>query len=250
MKITVLVENNSRIDNYLFAEPAFSLLIELGNKKIIFDTGYSDIFLKNAKSLNISLDNVTDIVLSHGHNDHTGGLRYFKPKNKKIKLTAHPNIFDEKFEADGTSYGCPIGKNELENDFILNLTSKPYNLTNDLIFLGQIENNKFNDVDDSAMVYILKDKLLIVTGCSHSGIINIINYAKKVTGINRIYGVLGGFHLLDKTNKEILQISEFLNKEKVEYLAPCHCCDLKSKIIMSKNNIIQEICVGDIISIN
>ena len=105
MKITVLVENNSRIDNYLFAEPALSLLIEHKDNKILFDTGYSDIFLRNAKTLNIDLNSITDIVLSHGHNDHTGGLRFLCSNTSNIKLIAHPNIFDEKFETDGTPYG-------------------------------------------------------------------------------------------------------------------------------------------------
>ena len=84
MKITILVENNTRIDKYLLSEPALSLFIETENKKILFDTGYSDVFIKNAKTLDIDLNQITDIVLSHGHDDHTGGLRFFNPQNKNI----------------------------------------------------------------------------------------------------------------------------------------------------------------------
>ena len=87
--------------------------------------------------------------------------------------------------------------------------------------------------------------MFIITGCSHSGIINIVNYAKKVTQINKIYGILGGFHLLDKNAFEIEAISRFFKQEGIEYLAPCHCCDLKSKIILSQNHDIKEICTGD-----
>ncbi len=245
MEITVLVENNSRIDNYLLAEPAFSLFIELDDRKILFDMGYSKVFLKNAEVLKINLDDITDVVLSHGHNDHTGGLQFFYPKNKFIKITAHPNIFDEKFESNGIAYSCPVSKKDLENRFILNLTSKAYNITDKLIFLGEIENNTSNDIDDSALVYISSNGLFIITGCSHSGIINIINYAKKVTGINKIYGIIGGMHLLNCSNKEIELIGDYFNKEQIKYIAPCHCCDLKSKIILSKNNLIKEICTGD-----
>ena len=249
MKITVLVDNNSRIDNYLLAEPALSFFIEYENKKILFDAGYSDIFFQNAKKLEISLADLTDIVISHGHNDHTGGLRYLPPDLYKVNLIAHPNIFDTKFDANNIAYGCPISKAELENIYTLNLTKNPFYITENLLFLGQIENNISDDIDDSALVYIMKDKLFIITGCSHSGIINIINYAKKITRINKIYGVLGGLHLIGMKKTEIENIAQAFQKENIEYLAPCHCCDLKSKIILSKYIDIQEMCVGDVINL-
>ena len=113
MKITVLAENNSRIDNYLLAEPALSLFVEADNKKILFDTGYSDVFLKNAKKLGIDLSRTTDIVISHGHNDHTRGLTFLDIKDKKINFIAHPNIFDEKVGEDKIHYGCPLSEKQL-----------------------------------------------------------------------------------------------------------------------------------------
>lgn len=249
MKISILAENNSRIDNYLLAEPAFSLLIEHKDKKILFDVGYSDVFIKNAKTMNLNLNEITDIVISHGHNDHTGGFKYFNPQNKNIKLTAHAKAFDTKIEPDGTIYNQFIEKEELTKKFTLNLTSKQYFLTEDLLFLGEIENNLTEDIDDTALVYITQNGLFIITGCSHSGIINIIKQAKKITGINKIYGILGGFHLLDKSNEEIEQISQFFAQEKIEYLAPCHCCDLNSKLILAAKNKIEDICVGDVINL-
>ena len=250
MKITILNENNSRIDNYLLAEPAFSALIECDNKKILFDTGYSDVFLKNAETMGINLNNITDIVISHGHDDHTGGLQYYKPISKKIDLIAHPNIFDKKIDEIGNDYGCPLTFEQLKQHYNLNLTKKPLYLTKNLLFLGEIENNYSDDIDDSALVYIMNDKLFIITGCSHSGIINIVNYAKKVTNITEIYGILGGFHLIDKSDEDINNISKFLKNEKIELIAPCHCCDLHSKVILAKSNVIKEVCVGDIFELN
>ena len=249
MKITILTENNSRIDNYLLAEPGLSMLIEEGEKKILFDTGYSDVFIKNAQKLGITLNDITDIVISHGHNDHTGGLKYLNGVFKQVILTAHPNIFDDKTDNDGTIHSCPVSKTELENKFTLNLTSKVYKLTENILFLGEIEGNNTENIDDSALVYIKNDKLFIITGCSHSGIINIINYAKKVTGINKLVGIIGGLHLLNCEDYELTKIAKFFEAEKMEYFAPCHCCDLKAKIFLSKYNNIKEICVGDTIKI-
>ena len=246
MKITFLAENNTRIDKYLLGEPALYLLIEYAGKTILFDTGYSDVFLKNATSLNINLDKLTDVVISHSHDDHTGGLKYLHA-NKHVIFTAHPNIFDEKLDELGNSYGCPLKNTELEKMFSLNLTQKPYYITQSIVFLGEIPNNNSSEIDDSALVCIKNDALFIITGCSHSGIINVVNYAKEVTQIKNIAAIVGGMHLLDKTSEEIVQISEFFKKENISYLAPCHCCDLNSKFILAKNNEIAEICVGDTI---
>ena len=245
MKITVLNENNTRIDNYLLAEPSLSLYIELENKKILFDTGYSDVFLKNAEAIGINLNSITDFVISHGHNDHTGGLQYYKPISKNINLVAHPKIFEKKIDTDGTSYGCPVSKKELDNNFSLKLSKSPYYISENLIFLGEIEHNTSEDIDDSALTYVKNDKIFIITGCSHAGIINIINYAKKITGINNVYGILGGFHLINMPEISIENIGKFFKEENIKFLAPCHCCDLKSKIILSKYNQIQDVCVGD-----
>jgi len=244
MKITVLCENNSRIDNYLLAEAGLSFYIELDDKKILFDTGYSDVFFKNAQKLGINFNDLTDIVISHGHDDHTGGLTYMKP-NKKVRLTAHPNMFDKRAHLGEVEYGCPISKNELEEKFTLNLTKYPFSISEKLFFLGEIESNSSKDVDDSALVYRTEKGLFIITGCSHSGIENIVNYAKKVLKEDRIYGILGGMHLLHMQEAEVGKISEFFSKNGVEYLAPCHCCDLYSKIILARKNKIEEICVGD-----
>ena len=192
MEITFLVENNSRIDRYLLAEPALSIFIETEGKKILFDCGYSDVFIKNALKLSVNLENITDIVISHGHDDHTGGLKFLNLKNKNIKLTAHPNIFDSKTDSNNISYGCPVTKTTLEQQFILNLT--------------------------------------------------------KVTGSNKIFAIVGGLHLLDMEKSKIKEITSYLKKEKVEFLYPCHCCDLNSKIVMAQELEIKEVCSGDRIS--
>ena len=92
MRLTVLMDNNTYIDRYYTGEPAAAYYVEDGERNILFDTGYSGAFIKNAEKMGIDLRNTTDIVISHGHNDHTGGLRAFsgikfntRPKSKTIR---------------------------------------------------------------------------------------------------------------------------------------------------------------------
>lgn len=248
MRITVLVENNSRIDNYLLSEPALSFLLEVDKRKILFDCGYSDVFIKNAEKLNIDLNSIDNIILSHGHNDHTGGLVCL-PKNKNITLIAHPNIFDKKFEDNGIEYGCPIPKSQLEKKFNVILKKDVYWITENLCYLGEIENNLSNDLDDTALVYKSQKGLIIIVGCSHSGIINILKYAQKVTGEKRIYTILGGMHLLNMSQNELSSLANDLHSFDVNLIYPCHCCDLNAKIELSKHFKIEEVCTGDVIEL-
>lgn len=246
MKITVLVDNNSRIDNYLYSEAGFSLYIETGDKKILFDSGYSSIFYQNAKALGINLENVTDIIMSHGHDDHTRGLNMPEVQvgNRCTTFTAHPDLFEQRFE-----YSCPLSREELQKKYTLNLTASPVKITDKLYFLGEIEGNRSIDTDDSALVYITDQGLFIITGCSHSGIINIIEQAKKVTGINKLYGILGGMHFVEMPDNDIINTAEFLRNENIVSVYPCHCCDLNSKIILAKYIPVKEVCTGDIIEV-
>ena len=98
MKLTVLVDNNTYIDQYYAGEPAVSYYIEIDDLKILFDTGYSHIFIKNAVSMGIDLNAVTHIVLSHGHNDHSRGLKYLREQYAlpNARLVAHPLCFRPK----------------------------------------------------------------------------------------------------------------------------------------------------------
>ena len=263
MKLKVLVDNNTFIDEYYLGEPALSYYIEDEDKKILFDTGYSDILIKNAESMDIDLENIDKIVLSHGHNDHTGGLKYLinQLHTKDIEVIAHTLCFDKKIFED-ECIGTSVTKKEIENKFRIKLSNIPLKISENITFLGEIPTiNNFENrdaigickntngiikdyvLDDTAIVYKFKKGLFIITGCSHSGICNIIEYAKKVFNENRIYGVIGGFHLFDcndRLNKTIMYFKE----NSIKDIYPCHCVSLNAKLEMGKELNIKEVGVG------
>lgn len=262
MKLKVLEDNNTFIDMYYLAEPGVSYYIEDGDEKILFDTGYSSVILENAEKMNIDLNKVNKLVISHGHDDHTGGLKHFFEEKRNIELIAHPDCFNYKEDATGLYIGSPLGKNELSKICKLNLSKEPVQISEHITYLGEIptlndfelrysigksivNDEKIDDTinDDSAIVYKSDEGLFIITGCSHSGICNIIEYAKKVCNDNRIYGVIGGFHLFE-VNERLEKTIDYLKENEIKLLYPCHCVSLKAKIEMAKKLDIMEVGVG------
>ena len=262
MKLKVLEDNNTYIDMYYLGEPAVSYYIEDGEDVILFDTAYSDAFMSNATKMGVNLDKVNKLVISHGHNDHTGGLKYFLNGARNLELISHPDCFGYKEDASGLYIGSPLSKDELSKKCTLNLSREPVKISEHILFLGEIpqsndfeprynigkrivDGEKVDDMieEDSAIVYKGDEGLFIITGCSHSGICNIIEYAKRICNDNRIRGVIGGFHLLEKSEK-LKRTIDYFKYNKIEMLYPCHCVSLEAKIEIAKQLEIKEVGVG------
>ena len=259
--LTILVDNNTITDKYFLGEPALSIFIETKDIKILFDTGYSDVFLKNAAQLGKDIKNIDYIVLSHGHNDHTGGLQYlldfFKYEKHKPEIIACPNIFNQRYDDIDGDFGCPVEKKQLESIFNIKYTKEPYFITENIVFLGEIP--RISDFEAKKTVGLLKDTnipdfvfddsavalktdngIVVITGCSHSGIVNICEYAKQVFKTEKIHSIIGGLHLKDVTQKQLNKTVDYFKTIELESLYACHCSGFQAQCQLNSVTKVKE----------
>ena len=256
MKLTVLVENIA--SGRLKAEWGLSYQIE-SDERILFDTGASDLFLKNAEILHVDLDKIEKVLLSHGHWDHGTGLQYLENK----KIYGHTNIFMERYSGK-RSIGLPFPREVIEKNNELILDNKPQQISENIIFLGEIprksklknDGGQFTDKegnqdivpDDSAIVVTENGSINIITGCAHAGLINTVEHAMKVTGIRKINSVIGGFHLLG--NDEITtETIKYLKEKKVKKVYPSHCNQFPALVEFYNVFHSQPLKAGDVLSL-
>jgi len=236
MKISVLADNHP--GSHTPAEHGLSYLIENDGKRLLFDTGQSDLFLKNAEVMNISMKDIDMVILSHGHFDHGDGLWNLSGG----RLLCHPGCFTKRYrKTDMTYIGLKKAKDEFSKKFELITSTGPYKISEKIFFLGEIprltgfesrtSSFVFEDgspdyvKDDSGIVMLLPEGLFVVPGCGHAGIVNTLEHAKKITGISTLYGIMGGFHLkeIDNQTKETIR---YLKENKLKHVLPSHCTDL------------------------
>lgn len=270
MKLTVLVDNNTLIDRYYLGEPGVSYYIEENGVSYLLDTGYSDVFLRNAAAMQLDLTKLRALILSHGHNDHTRGLSFLcsnlkGQKIKQIELIAHPWVFSPKIYR-GQDIGSVLTKDEAEAYFKLQLTKEPYWLSEKLVFLGEIpRKNSFEAgaplgetaidgvwqpdfvQDDSALAYKSQAGLVILTGCSHAGICNIVTYARQVCREPRVAALVGGTHLRHAAAARLDETRKFLAALKPQAVYACHCTDLEAKINLAGELPVREVGVGQVL---
>lgn len=243
--------------NTLLAEHGLSLLVKVYEKgegrTVLFDTGYTGIALfHNADLLGIDLTQIEALVLSHAHMDHTGAVKVFLDKiGRPVPVVLHPEAFHyPRFlvlkSGEKQRFPRTLVKADLERRNLKVLESKgPMLIAGDAILVsGEVERTtdfekgipyayverdgevvKDAFLDDQALILNLKNKgLVVISGCSHSGIVNTVLHARKTTGVERVYGVLGGFHLSGPAYEPILEDTIRAMKEiDPEILVPMHC---------------------------
>lgn len=234
VKIVILNDTRNSNKDKFANDDGFSAYIEIGNNKILFDVGPSEKFMKNAEKLGINLNKVDTVVLSHGHYDHGDGLQYF---NNKVEFIAHPNCTLKRWWKDDHSHysGMQLTKEELKNKYMVHFTKEPYRINQYTYYLGEItrkypvnltkwvlENGQNDDIlDDSGMVIHTENGIIVIAGCSHSGICNIVEQAKMVTNNNKVLAVIGGFHLRE-INEDTNRVINYM-KDNVKEVILAHC---------------------------
>jgi 7,8-dihydropterin-6-yl-methyl-4-(beta-D-ribofuranosyl)aminobenzene 5'-phosphate synthase len=271
MKLVVLVDNNTFVDQYFLAEPGLSVFIEDEGTRVLFDCGYSDIFFHNARRMGIDLLFLDYLIFSHGHSDHTWGvdalIREYnmavlqKLLHRKPIVVGHPKVFVSTLQEDVGEIGAIISREKLSHHFEVRLTDSPVRLTERLTYLGEIprktdfeslhpigrkdDENKVDFMpDDTALAYKSGEGLVIITGCSHAGICNIVEHARRVCEEDRVIDIVGGLHLLNPSEKQMAGTLDYLKELGLKQLHASHCTDLASKVALASVAPLKDVGVG------
>jgi len=234
MKISIL-DDNRDFNGSIVGHNAFSLYFTLDNINYLFDLGADDTFIKNAQELNLDLEKLDYVFISHGHYDHGDGLEFIKDK----KVIVGKGVFTKRFSkrrngvSSALSYGKEIKKKHkfitiynkkwLNNKIVVFKTNfRPLKFENNN-YPTYLKNKKDDIVKDEISVAVKTEKgLVIISGCSHAGICNIILNAQKICKEEKVYAVIGGFHLTTKLDRAKLVIQK-LKEIGVENCYTGHC---------------------------
>ncbi|MDX2479198.1 MAG: MBL fold metallo-hydrolase [Desulfuromusa sp.] len=260
IRLTILCENSvDQVSPYgLLGEHGFSCHLQTPSGNFLFDSGGGMTILNNAKLLGIDFTKLQGIIFSHGHLDHTGGLKQVLEKTGEIPIYAHPDLFSEHYSKNsGKTHmiGVPWSQAELEKlgaEFIF--SAAPHIVTPELLLSGEVPRistvetgdpnllsistlgEQITDpLHDDLSLFITTDKgLVILLGCAHAGLLNIIDHAIKVTGEKKIYMVLGGTHLKFCSEEQMTATLERLEGLDVDLIGASHCTGLRGARMLAE----------------
>lgn len=257
IKATVLCENSVFHVPGALAEHGLSIFLETDWGNYLFDTGQGKAIINNSLVLKKDLATVKGIVLSHKHYDHTGGLLPVLETIGQVNIYAHPSIFQKSFNGKDKNYrfvGIPHNPLLLESKgarFVFN--KNWYELAPDMFLSGEISRVHDFEVgdkdllvkegesyiqdkmlDDQSLIFNTKKGLFIVLGCAHAGIINILDYAIKKTGCEKIWAVIGGTHLGPVSAEQKATTIKMLKEFDIENIGVSHCTGLNASLLLSQ----------------
>jgi len=196
----------------------FSCLVKIGDKNILFDTGAdSPTLLHNMKKLEINPEDIDIIVLSHIHGDHTGGLLGILKDNSNLTVYL-PKSFPGDFKKGVESYKAKAVEVGDQMKIFENVSTTGE--------LGTF-------IKEQSLIIKTTKGLVVITGCAHPGIVDILKKAMDITGEN-IYLVLGGIHLLNASESELREVISGFRELKVQKVAPSHCSGDKTRELFKK----------------
>jgi len=262
LRITVLAEDSVLYESPYLGQHGVSFLLEGvsgGNtKRILVDVGQNtEALLSNMRTMGIPASTIDAIVLTHCHYDHTQGtVRMLREIGKKgVCVVAHPSIFRPHFATQPHLRHVGITQDDSKAEIEkasgdLSLSKDPVVIMPGIMTTGEvkrrtefeetriglktIENGALVDdlmLDDISVIANVEGKgLVIITGCSHAGIINITNQAIEITGCDKIEGIIGGLHLVEASDTIIKRTVEELSKLNVAWISAGHCTGFKAQV--------------------
>ncbi len=246
LSITIVCDNKVE-KRKLLAEHGLSMFIEIGDQRVLFDTGQGFTIKCNARRLNVPLDRLTACIISHGHYDHTSGLTYVLQEAGSLKIYGHSKMFKKRFSRNSRGDLFEVGildsKSDLEKmkgtfEFI----DKPAEVWKNLYITGEVprvtdfekpssnllvetEKGLITDpiCDDQSLVINSKRGLVIILGCCHSGLINTLRHVHGFMGKKKIHAIIGGMHLADISVEQLRKTIAKLKNYDFDYIMPLHC---------------------------
>jgi 7,8-dihydropterin-6-yl-methyl-4-(beta-D-ribofuranosyl)aminobenzene 5'-phosphate synthase len=207
LRLTIVYDNNE-YDPRLETKWGFSCLVEGLEKTILFDTGGdSATLLSNMRKLKIDPAEIDAIVLSHIHGDHVGGLEGFLEENSHV-IVFLPQSFPESFKDTARSFGAQVEE-----------ISEAKELFADVYTTGELGNG----IEEQSLIVTSNQGMVVITGCAHPGVVNIVRKAKDIMTEKPIYLVIGGFHMTSAATPQIESVIEGFRQLSVVRVAPCHC---------------------------
>ena len=216
VKITTIVDNDVWRKE-LLSSWGLSFLVETVSEEkrygVLMDTsGSFEALSKNASCLNVNFSSIEAIFVSHWHADHCGSLSHVLPLSQRPIPVYVPSASFSEIRTIKEAQGIPL------------VCSRPIEFTDGLMSTGEMPAG----ISEHSLLINLKNKgLIVLVGCSHPGIINILKCAQKISGIDKIYAVIGGFHI--SSLGEGMRVGEFLRALDVRLVSPCHCTSKEAK---------------------
>lgn len=261
MKVLSLIENISNSEQ-LKCEHGLSLFIQTAKHKILFDTGASESFLENALALGVDLKEVDIAVISHGHYDHGGGLEAFLALNTKANVYISAKAFEKYYakREDGSLEYIGLDETLLPNERLI-LTQGYLKIDDELELFSGVKGSSLNPTGNKVLfmqsgenplpepdtfeheqnlIITEGKKSLLLAGCAHNGIINILEHMHRVLGKEDTDYVIGGFHLFNLFKEKqsdvdfIKQIADRL-KETTSIFYTCHCTGIQPYEVLKEN---------------
>jgi 7,8-dihydropterin-6-yl-methyl-4-(beta-D-ribofuranosyl)aminobenzene 5'-phosphate synthase len=251
------------VDNQGFAglaeEHGFAVWIEVSGHRILFDTGQGQALVPNAALLGCDLSLVETLVLSHGHYDHSGAVAALLQIAPAARILCHDGVFVPRYSVRPGEAPRFIAMAEPAKETILTLPPRqvhrlfgPQMITADVGISGPIprvhpledtggpffldpDGRCADPLEDDLALWIATDRgLIIVTGCCHAGLINTVEHIRAVSGVERLFGIIGGLHLANAAHDRLKATCAALRAWQPEFIVPCHCTGKGATVVLGE----------------